>query len=98
MYVKASATLVTFLFLYVDDILLIGNDIPTLQEVKSWLGKCFALKDLGESSYILGIRIHWNRKNRVIGLSQITYLDKILKRFILENSKMGNYPFIVLSS
>ena len=56
-YVKASGSIVSFLVLYVDDILLIGNDIPTLQEVKSWLGKCFAMKDLGEASYILGIRI-----------------------------------------
>nr|KAJ0186868.1 hypothetical protein LSAT_V11C900466960 [Lactuca sativa] len=31
---------------YVDDILLIGNDTQTLQDVKSWLGKCFAIKDL----------------------------------------------------
>ena len=34
-YVKASGSIVSFLVLYVDDILLIGNDIPTLQEVKS---------------------------------------------------------------
>ncbi|KAI3739156.1 hypothetical protein L2E82_29553 [Cichorium intybus] len=44
-YVKASGSIVTFLVLYVDDILLMGNDIPTLQNVKAWLGKCFAMKD-----------------------------------------------------
>jgi len=55
---------VSFLVLYVDDILLIGNDVPTLQEVKSWLGKCFAMKDLGEAAYILGIRIVRNREKR----------------------------------
>ena len=53
MYVKASGSIVSFLVLYVDDILLIGNDIPILQEVKSWLGKCFTMKDLGEAAYIL---------------------------------------------
>ena len=46
-----------FLVLYVDDILLIGNDITSLQVVKTWLGKCFSMKDLGDASYILGIRI-----------------------------------------
>lgn len=35
LYVKASGSIITFLVLYVDDILLIGNDVPTLQEVKS---------------------------------------------------------------
>ena len=68
-YIKASGSIVTFLVLYVDDILLIGNDVPTLNEVKSWLGKCFSMKDLGEASYILGIRILRDRKKRLIGLS-----------------------------
>ena len=72
MYVKASGSIVSFLVLYVDDILLIGNDVPTLQEVKSWLGKCFAMKDLGEAAYILGIRTVRNREKRLIGLSQDT--------------------------
>ncbi|KAI3780168.1 hypothetical protein L2E82_10129 [Cichorium intybus] len=91
-YVKASGSIVTFLVLYVDDILLMGNDIPTLQDVKAWLGKCFAMKDLGEAAYILGIRILRDRKKRLIGLSQGTYLEKVLKRFSMENSKKGELP------
>ncbi|KAI3767088.1 hypothetical protein L2E82_17173 [Cichorium intybus] len=91
-YVKASGSIVTFLVLYVDDILLMGNDVPTLQDVKSWLGKCFAMKDLGEATYILGIRILRDRKKRLIGLSQCTYLEKVLKRFSMENSKKGELP------
>ena len=37
-YKKVSGSAVVFLVLYVDDILIIGNDIPTLQSVKTWLG------------------------------------------------------------
>nr|GEX59040.1 hypothetical protein [Tanacetum cinerariifolium] len=48
-----ARSVVVFLVLYVDDILLIGKDIPTLQSVKDWLGKCFAMKDLGDAAYIL---------------------------------------------
>ena len=44
-YKKVSGSAILFLVLYVDDILLTGNDIPTLQSVKSWLGKCFSMKD-----------------------------------------------------
>ncbi|GJU25310.1 retrotransposon protein, putative, ty1-copia subclass [Tanacetum coccineum] len=91
-YVKVSGSVVVFLVLYVDDILLIGNDIPTLQSVKDWLRKCFAIKDLGDAAYILGIKIYRDRLKRLIGLSQDTYLDKILKRFKMENSKKGNLP------
>ncbi|KAJ9558098.1 hypothetical protein OSB04_012712 [Centaurea solstitialis] len=57
-YMRASGSIVVFLILYVDDILLIMNNIPMLQDVKSWLGKCFAIKDLGEATYILGIKIY----------------------------------------
>ena len=34
-YKKVSGSAIVFLVLYVNDILLIGNDIPTLQSVKS---------------------------------------------------------------
>ncbi|GJT38372.1 putative RNA-directed DNA polymerase [Tanacetum coccineum] len=91
-YVKISGSIVVFLVLYVDEILLIGNDIPTLQSVKDWLGKCFAIKDLEDATYILGIKIFRDRSKRLIGLSQDTYLDKILKRFKMDNSKKGILP------
>ncbi|GJY12549.1 putative reverse transcriptase domain-containing protein [Tanacetum coccineum] len=45
-YQKASGSNVTFLILYVDDIIIMGNHIPSLQSVKDYLGKCFAMKDL----------------------------------------------------
>ncbi|GKC19029.1 retrotransposon protein, putative, ty1-copia subclass [Tanacetum coccineum] len=91
-YVKVSGSLVVFLVLYVDDILLIGNDILTLQSVKDWLGKCFAIKDLGDATYILGIKIYRDRSKHLLGLSHDTYLNKILKRFKMENSKKRNLP------
>ena len=52
-YIKEKK--VDFLFLYVDDILLIGNDAETLSNVKKWLAEQFQMKDLGEASYILRI-------------------------------------------
>ncbi|GJT57639.1 retrotransposon protein, putative, ty1-copia subclass [Tanacetum coccineum] len=65
-YLKASRSNVTFLILYVDDILIMGNNIPMLQDVKSYLGRCFAMKDLGEAAYILGIKIYRDRSRRLI--------------------------------
>ncbi|GJW63918.1 retrotransposon protein, putative, ty1-copia subclass [Tanacetum coccineum] len=52
-YQKASGSNVTFLILYVDDIIIMGNYIPSLQSVKEYLGKCFAMKDLREAAFIL---------------------------------------------
>ena len=54
---KASESIVMFLILYVDDIILMGNYKPSLQEVKDYLGKCFSMKDLGDAAFILEIKI-----------------------------------------
>ncbi|GJT19579.1 retrotransposon protein, putative, ty1-copia subclass [Tanacetum coccineum] len=89
---KASGNNVTFLILYVDDIIIMGNHISSLQSVKSYLGKCFAMKDLGEATFILGIKIYRDRSKRLIGLSQSAYMDKILKRFRMDTSKRGYIP------
>ena len=50
------------------------------------------MKDLGEAAYILGIKIYRDRSKRLIGLSQDTYIDKVLKRFNMEQSKKGFLP------
>ncbi|GJW10174.1 retrotransposon protein, putative, ty1-copia subclass [Tanacetum coccineum] len=89
-YLKASGSYVTFLILYVDDILIMGNHILMLQDVKYYLGRCFAMKDLGEAAYIFGIKIYRDRLWRLIGLCQSAYIEKILKRFHMENSKCGS--------
>ncbi|KAK8635004.1 hypothetical protein V6N13_022882 [Hibiscus sabdariffa] len=91
-YKKFSGSIVSFLVLYVDDILIIGNDIPTLQSIKTWLSSCFSMKDLGEAAYILGVKIYRDRSRRLLGLSQSTYIDKVLKRFSMEESKRGFFP------
>ena len=57
-YKKVSESAIAFLVLYVDDILLIGNDIGLLTIIKVWLSNKFSMKDLGEVAYILGIRIN----------------------------------------
>ncbi|GJW17607.1 retrotransposon protein, putative, ty1-copia subclass [Tanacetum coccineum] len=91
-YLKASGSNVTFLILYVDDILIMGNYIPMFQDVKSYLGRCFAMKDLGEAAYILGIKIYRDSSRRLIGLCQSAYIKKILKRYHIKNSKRGSIP------
>ena len=52
------------------------------------------MKDLGEAAYILGINIYRDRSRRLIGLSQSTYLDKVLKKFKMDQSKKGFLPVL----
>ena len=93
-YKKVSGSAIVFLVLYVDDILLMGNDISILQSVKIWLSKQFSMKDLGEATYILGIRIYRDRSRKLLGLSQSTYIDKMLKRLSMDLSKKGFNPMV----
>ena len=92
MSTSASDKKVVFLVLYVDDILLIRNDVGVLFDVKGWLASQFQMKDLGEASYVLGIQLIRDRKNKIIALSQASYIDKILVQFSMQNSKKGNLP------
>jgi hypothetical protein len=87
-----SGSAVVFLVLYVDDILLIGNDIIMIEVVKISLRKSFSMKDLGEAAYILGIKIYRDRSKRLIRLNQDAYIDKILNRFNMQDSKKGFLP------
>ena len=50
------------------------------------------MKDLSEASYILGMKIYRDRSKRMLGLSQSMYIDTVLKRFSMENSKKGYLP------
>nr|GEV95318.1 hypothetical protein [Tanacetum cinerariifolium] len=52
-----------------------GNNILMLQHVKSYLGRCFAMKDLGEAAYILGIKIYRDRSRHLIEAEYIAAFD-----------------------
>ncbi|KAL0433829.1 UNVERIFIED_CONTAM: hypothetical protein Slati_2717200 [Sesamum latifolium] len=86
-YKKISGSSVAYLVLYVDDILLIGNDIKMLGDIKAWLSTQFSMKDMGEASYIFGIKIYKDRSRRMLGLTQCFYIKKVLMRFKMEHSK-----------
>ena len=75
-------------------ILFISNIIFWIQCIgsRAYTNKCFAMKDLGEAETILGIRIYRDRSRRLLGLSQEKYIDKVLNRFSMSNSKKGFIP------
>ena len=60
---------------------------------KNYLKEQFEIKYLGETNYILGIKLLRDRENKLLELSQASYIDKILARFNMENSNGGVLPF-----
>ena len=93
MYKRHQDKVVMFLVLYVNDILLIGNDVGVMSSVKVWLSSQFDIKDLGEANFILRIKFWQDCKNKMLGLSQTGYIDKVLEQFSMQNSKKGLLPF-----
>ena len=51
------------------------------------------MKYIGEMQYILGIKILWDLKNKKIVLSQAFYIDKLLVKYVMQESKKGLLPF-----
>ena len=69
MYLKRSKKSFVILSLYVDDVLIAGNDMSLINAARDWLSLNFDMKDMGEANYILGVRIVCNRSKRFLGLS-----------------------------
>ena len=80
-YKRHQDKVVMFLVLYVDDILLIGNDVGVMSSVNVWLSSQFNMKNLGEANSILGIKLWRDYKNKMLDLSQAGYMDKVLEWF-----------------
>ena len=66
---------------------LIGNDFEMLSKEKIQLATQFQMKDLGETQYVLCIKIIRDRKNKIIALSQENYIDSILSKYNMQDSK-----------
>lgn len=42
---------------YVDDLVICGNDVLAITKFKQYLSSCFRMKDLGKLRYFLGIEV-----------------------------------------
>ena len=93
-YKKVQGSMVVFMVLYVDGIILISNDVRQLSSIKIWFSTQFQMKDLGEVQYILGIKVLRDQKNMKLRLSQTTYIDKILVKYVMYDSKKGLLPLM----
>jgi hypothetical protein len=65
----------------VDDILIFGNNIDVIKEVKDFLSNNFEMKDLGEADVILNIKLLREEGNGGVTLVQSHYVKKVLNRF-----------------
>ena len=60
--------------LYVDDMLLIRNNMDAIQEVKKQLSSKFDMKDLSALKFIMGMEIKRDKEARNIWLNHTNYI------------------------
>ena len=73
------------LLLYVDDMIITGNDLSGIQELKNFLSQQFEMKDLGHLSYFLGLEI--THSTDELYITQAKYASELLSRAGLTDSK-----------
>ena len=89
-YFKITPTGYILLCLYVDDMLILGNNTYIINQTKNMLKRSFEMKDMGLADVILGIKII--RTNEGLTLSQTHYSEKILDRFKHYSNETAKTP------
>ena len=72
--------------------LIVGQDVDMIQKLKRELSKTFDMKDLSIAKRILGMEILQDKKASKMWLSQERYIEWMLERFNMKNSKPISTP------
>ncbi|GKA92745.1 RmlC-like cupins superfamily protein [Tanacetum coccineum] len=87
LFVKKEGTSFTVVLVYVDELLITGNDESQINSLKAQLSSVFHMKDLGELNYFLGLEVC--KSSQGIFISQHKYTKELLK----EGGVLNNKPY-----
>ena len=90
MYVKKTDAGLVVIVIYVDDLIITGDDKVQITNVKKVLGAEFDMKDLGELMYFLGIEVI--RTSQGIWLLQRKYVLDMLQKYGMTTCKPMSTP------
>jgi hypothetical protein len=90
-YSKEIGSDCVIICLYVDDMLILGNNLSVVVKTKEFLSSQFEMKDLGEADVILGVKVI--RTPNGISLSQAHYVEKVLKKFNCFDAVPARTPY-----
>ncbi|KAG5547345.1 hypothetical protein RHGRI_013130 [Rhododendron griersonianum] len=90
LFIRKSASGIIFLLLYVDDMIITGDDTIGISDLKAFLNKQFQMKDLGTVSYFLGLEISSTSDGYY--LTQAKYASDLLTRAGITDSKTASTP------
>ena len=76
---------------HVDDIVIAGKSMKSINAFKTEISSHFEMKDLGEARKVVGIRLI-RHANGDISIDQSTYAQEIVNEFLYDNTKLYSTP------
>lgn len=81
-----------YILIFVDNILICSKKKNLIYDVKKKLFQRFRMKDIGKVDNYIGITINYDQKNNKLTLNQTKYIESLIKKYKLENSKCYETP------
>lgn len=93
LYIKENDGKILIVVLYVDDLIFTSNDASLIADFKAVMKSEFEMTHLGFLRYFLGIEV--DQSENGVFISQVKYVEAVLKRFNMHNSKTTVTPTVV---
>lgn len=93
LFIRKEGSNVVVILVYVDDMLVTGNNLKMIQDTKELLHKAFKIKDLGELKFFLGME--FSRSSKGILVNQRKYALEIISDLVLGDAKLSWTPLEV---
>jgi hypothetical protein len=90
LFVLKQDSVIVYLLLYVDDIIITGSDSTVVSNIISQLSTTFEVKDLGPLRYFLGLQIDYKKAGFFVHQSK--YITDLLTKFKMSDCKPASTP------
>ena len=90
LFLRRSDHGITILLLYVDDMIITGDDMQGIHDLKHFLGRQFEMKDLGPLNYFLGLEVSSSIDDYY--LTHTKYTSDLISQASITDSKIVDTP------
>jgi hypothetical protein len=78
--------------LYVDDLVVTGQDLRAIHDLRDALNSVYKIKDCGEIGICIGVQVVRNRQEKSLQLSQFSYIQELLSKYGVTECNSPTFP------